>query len=214
MNSPNYVRPNNSKPKHGSPANNSGGTLIGIFVGLVLGILIALGVVLYLNRADLPFQDKYEGATKPAAPPVNGEGATPLPLPGKPGNATPEKQRLDFYGMLEGKSAPGQTSPSTVAPQTSQPTPVPAGTKTDGAASTETLFLQLGSFQQPADAENLKAKLTLTGFDAVVQVVDIPDKGTMHRVRVGPFANITEMESARGRLAQAGVPATVVKLKQ
>ena len=134
-----------------------------------------------------------------------------MPLPGKPGGATPEKQRLDFYGMLEGKPAPTQPTPT---PTTSQSAIPPAGTLPEATAAVESLYLQLGSFQKPADAENLKAKLTLTGFDAVVQIVDIPDKGTMHRVRVGPFANATEMESARGRLTQAGIPATVVKLKQ
>ena len=206
MNNPNYAKQN-----HGRPARNFGGTLIGIFIGLVLGILIALGVVLYLNKAALPFQDKYEGASKPVPALANGQAATPLPLPGKPGGATPEKQRLDFYGMLEGKPAPTQPTPT---PTTSQSAIPPAGTLPEATAAVESLYLQLGSFQKPADAENLKAKLTLTGFDAVVQIVDIPDKGTMHRVRVGPFANATEMESARGRLTQAGIPATVVKLKQ
>ncbi|MBL0075812.1 MAG: hypothetical protein IPP41_07645 [Rhodocyclaceae bacterium] len=55
---------------------------IGIFIGLVLGILIAAGVVLFLNKATLPFQDKYEGANKPsAANNSNGQAATPLALP-------------------------------------------------------------------------------------------------------------------------------------
>lgn len=206
MNNPSYAKQN-----HGRPARNFGGTLIGVFIGLVLGILIALGVVLYLNKAALPFQNKYEGASKPVPPPANGQAATPLPLPGKPGGTAPEKQRLDFYGMLEGKPTPTPSAPNAATSQT-------PGTSEGGirevAPVTESLYLQLGSFQKPADAENLKAKLTLTGFDAVVQVVDIPDKGTMHRVRVGPFASITEMESARGRLTQAGIPATVVKLKQ
>ena len=41
-----------------------GGTLLGIFVGLVVGVLIAFGVVWYLNKSPLPFLNKYEGAPK------------------------------------------------------------------------------------------------------------------------------------------------------
>ena len=203
MNNPNYA-----KQPAGRQAKSFGGTLIGVFIGLVLGILIALGVVLYLNKAALPFQDKYEGANKPAAPGANGQPTVPLELPGKPGSVVPEKQRLDFYGMLEGKPAtnapPAPTIPAAATP---------AATPVVPAAATDSLYLQLGSFQKPADAENLKAKLTITGFDALVQEVDIPNKGTMHRVRVGPFASATEMEAARGQLAQAGIAATVIKQK-
>jgi hypothetical protein len=32
--------------------------LLGSFIGLVVGVLIAFGVVLYLNKATLPFQEK------------------------------------------------------------------------------------------------------------------------------------------------------------
>ena len=62
-------------------------------------------------------------------------------------------------------------------------------------------------------AENLKAKLALTGFEAAVQEVDVPNKGTMHRVRVGPFSTAAEMNSARQRLSQAGIVGTVIKQK-
>ena len=71
----------------------------------------------------------------------------------------------------------------------------------------------LSAFQKAADAENLKAKLALTGFDAAVQEVEIPNKGTMQRVRVGPFATAAEMNAARERLSQAGIAGTVIKQK-
>ena len=79
---------------------------------------------------------------------------------------------------------------------------------------TDVFFLQVGSFQKAADADNLKAKLALTGLYASVQEVSIPDKGTMHRVRVGPFRDPDEMNRARALLAQNGVQASIVKLKE
>ena len=75
-------------------------------------------------------------------------------------------------------------------------------------------FLQVGSFQKAADADNLKAKLALTGLYAAVQEVNIPDKGTMHRVRVGPFRDPDEMNKARALLSQNGVQGTVIKLTE
>ena len=79
---------------------------------------------------------------------------------------------------------------------------------------TEIFFLQVGAFQKAADADNLKAKLALTGLYAGVQEVSIPDKGTMHRVRVGPFRDPDEMNRARSLRAQNGVQASVIKQKE
>jgi cell division protein FtsN len=210
MNNPNYAR-----PVSGGPVKSAGGTLIGVFIGLVLGILIALGVVLYLNKAALPFQDKYEGANKPVAPQANGQATVPLALPGKPGSVAPEKQRLDFYGMLEGKpSAPNPGSQATETAPAASPAQNSAPSVTaEPAPAAEALYLQLGAFQKAADAENLKAKLALTGFEAAVQEVDVPSKGVMHRVRVGPFSTAAEMNAARQRLSQAGITGTVIKQK-
>ncbi|MBL0075257.1 MAG: SPOR domain-containing protein [Rhodocyclaceae bacterium] len=208
MNNPAY-----SKQPSSTPAKGGGGMILGIFIGLVLGILIAAGVVLFLNKATLPFQDKYEGANKPSAVNSNGQAATPLALPGKPGGTVQEKQRLDFYGILEGKTSP--TNPpvaKTNTPPTATATTTPP-TATEPTVVAELLYLQLGAFQKAADAENLKAKLALTGFDAAVQEVEIPNKGTMQRVRVGPFATAAEMNAARERLSQAGIAGTVIKQK-
>ena len=48
----------------------------------------------------------------------------------------------------------------------------------------------------------------MLGLEAGVQEVTVPDKGTMHRVRVGPFANPDEMNRARNQLSQNGIQAT------
>lgn len=202
---------------------SGGGTVLGIFVGLVVGVLIAFGVVWYLNKSPLPFLNKYEGAPKadkekPATP---GGAATapqaPAPLPGKPGDKANDKQRFEFYGILEGKQPPaGTASAGAPAPGATAPTAAvtapPAGEAKP--APTEVYFLQVGAFQKAADADNLKAKLALTGLEASVQEVSIPDKGTMHRVRVGPFRDPEEMNRARTLLSQSGVQGTVIKQKE
>jgi cell division protein FtsN len=55
-------------------------------------------------------------------------------------------------------------------------------------APAKKVFLQLGSFQNENEADNLKAKLALLGVEAKIQSVSIPDKGMVHRVRVGPLS--------------------------
>jgi cell division protein FtsN len=183
-----------------------------MFIGLVIGVGIAFGVVWYLNKTPLPFQDKTPRAEKQE--PAAGQAAKePQPLPGKPGDKVAEKPRFDFYKILPGEQQ--------ATPQGAAPAAPPAGEKpgqapqaqTPPAAATELLFLQAGAFQKPQDADNLKAKLAMLGLEAGVQEVAVPDKGTMHRVRVGPFASPEEMNRVRNQLSQNGVQATLVKVK-
>jgi len=199
---------------------SSGGTLLGIFIGLVIGVSIAFGVVWYLNKSPLPFQNKYEGAPK-AEKDKAGNGTsgahTPAPLPGKPGDKPAERQRFEFYNILEGKQ-PAASGTAAPAPATPATPATPGVTVTPAVeakpAPSEVFFLQVGAFQKAADADNLKAKLALTGLEASVQEVGIPEKGTMHRVRVGPFRDVAEMNRARTLLSQSGVQGTVIKQKE
>jgi cell division protein FtsN len=183
-----------------------GGTILGMFIGLVVGVGIAFGVVWYLNKTPLPFQDKTprgEHKDQPAA----GGTAQPLPLPGKPGDKVGEKPRFEFYKILPGDQAATPQGAPPAAPVAADK-PAPAA-----AAPAEMLFLQAGAFQKAADADNLKAKLAMLGLEAGVQEVAVPDKGTMHRVRVGPFGSPEEMNRVRNQLSQNGVQATPVKVK-
>lgn len=174
-----------------------GGTLLGVFIGLVIGVLISFGVVWMLNRTPLPFQDKVGRVERPEAP-ANGE--PPPALPGKPGDKVGERPRFEFYKILPGgqEAVPAPAAAPALAP-------LPAG---------ESLYLQAGAFQKVADADKLKAKLTMMGMEVGVQEVNIPDKGAMHRVRVGPFASLNEMNRVRNQMSDNGIPATVVRVKE
>ena len=184
-----------------------GGTILGLFIGLVVGVVAAAGVVWYLNKTPLPFQAKVgkpagEKAGEAKADPAKTAATpgAPQPLPGKPGDKVQEKPRFEFYKILPGSEEP--------VPQAA-PKPAPAAP----APSGEALFLQAGAFQKPADADNLKARLALMGVEAGVQQVTLPEKGVMHRVRIGPYANPDEMAKARTLLAQNGIQASVVRVK-
>jgi cell division protein FtsN len=80
-------------------------------------------------------------------------------------------------------------------------------------APTENYLLQVGAFQNPADADNLKARLALIGVEASVEPIDLPEKGTQYRVRVGPYSKVEEINRVRQTLAQNGIEASLVRIK-
>jgi cell division protein FtsN len=187
-----------------------GGTLLGIALGLLVGVLVSFGVVWYLNQTPLPFVDK---VAKPEAKGNNGAG--PVPLPGKPGDKPVEKpaeRKFDFYDILEGKKQPAPGSPAPAVKPAESPASPPVAVAP--SSSSGVLYLQVGAFQKAADAESLKGKLAMLGFEASVQEAEVPEKGLMRRVRVGPYADTDKMNQARIQLSQNGIPATVVRVKE
>ena len=110
-----------------------------------------------------------------------------------------EKPRFEFYKILPGAEEP-------VTEQQIKQAAKPG-------APAENYLLQVGSYQNPADADNLKAQLALIGVEASVEPTDLPEKGTWYRVRVGPYTKIEEINRIRQTLAQNGIEATLVKIK-
>lgn len=195
-------RPSASSPKKGNPM------LAGVLIGLFIGLAAAIGVAIYINKSPTPFVTK----VKPAEPVAPAPAAAPetAGAPAKPEaaaadkNAKPaEKQRFEFYDILQGKEAP-VTEQEVKASAAQQP----------AGKLKENYFLQAGAFQTEGEADNLKAKLALMGVEAVIQTANIPDKGVWHRVRVGPFGNIEELNKTRGLLSKNGVQASLVKIHE
>jgi cell division protein FtsN len=192
-----------TKPRQrvsGTHKRSSGGTLLGLFLGLVVGVLAAAAVVWYIHRTPPPFSDR----TPPTR--TTQQPGAPLALPGKPGDPIPQqndKPRFDFYTILPGNgeaaSEPAQTA---VKPNKDQD-------GKDGALK-EPLFLQTGSFLSAGDADNQKAGLAMMGIEAAVQQVMLQDK-VWYRVRLGPFRKIEDVNAMRADLARQGIEANVVK---
>ncbi len=195
---------------------SAGGTLVGLFVGLVIGVLAAAGVVWYIYKTPMPLSSKVQPPSQTASQTLQrGETpSTPLALPGKPGDPIPQasdKPRFDFYKILPGNSE-------------AIPDPNPADAKSgelkqgeeakakDGKESAlrDPVYLQTGSFQNAADADNQKAKLAMMGVEASIQQVMLQDK-VWYRVRLGPFKKLDEVNSMRSDLARQGIEANVVR---
>ncbi len=80
-------------------------------------------------------------------------------------------------------------------PVTSLAAQKPAPAETISAAK-DRFFVQLASFRYYSQAEKLKAKLILKGFDVKISAIR---QGTMqwYRVMLGPYANISEAQKAK-----------------
>jgi cell division protein FtsN len=178
---------------------SNGSLLVGILIGLVLGLSIALGVAWYINKMPSPFLTRSTPPAKAAPQPVAKSEAQ---AEEKSAAAAPDsKPRFDFYKILPGEQ-PAAEQPARQA----QKAPAPG--------EREIFFLQAGAFQNAPDADNLKAKLALVGVEATIQTASLPDKGVWHRVRVGPYASIEELNRARETLKQNGYDTALVKVQE
>ena len=184
------------------PSRSGGGFMLGMFVGLLIGLGIALGVVFYLNKTPLPFLGK---AKPPGAKDASADPAKPAAVAGMPqGTPRGDKPKFDFYKILPGSEEP-------VSEKDLKDTAKAA--KSQPEAAKGVYFVQAGSFQNPADADNQKAKIAILGFESSVEPTVLPDKGTWYRVRLGPYTTLEELNRVRRTLAQNGIDASLVKLK-
>lgn len=65
-------------------------------------------------------------------------------------------------------------------------------------------ILQAGSFKNFLDADRRKASLALLGLESHIQRVTI-DSDTWHRVRLGPYSDLNELNNARQLLHTAKI---------
>lgn len=184
------------KSKQG-PKSSGGGFLVGLFVGFLLGLCTAAGIAVYFFKTPVPFLDRSRAPEK--SPPVV-QNLTETPQAGK---AEETKPRFDFYRIL-----PGQEEP--VTDRQLREAAKQAG---KAGAPQATYFLQAGAFQNPAEADNLKAKLALLGLEAGVEPASLAEKGVWYRVRLGPYTNVDEISRIRQQLTQNGVEVSLVRIK-
>jgi cell division protein FtsN len=181
-------------------ARNGSGLLLGVFIGFILGIVVAGAVALYITRSPVPFLDRGKPSERPAP---SGQNLKDAPKTAQ----TPDgKPRFDFYRIL-----PGQEEPVTNEQLKQAAAREKAGTGEDGAK--DNYFLQAGAFQSPADADNMKAKLAFLGLESSVETTNVAEKGVFYRVRLGPYHKIDDINRVRAQLAQNGIDANLVKVR-
>ena len=199
--------------------------LLGMIIGLLLGIVISLAVALWLNRLANPFVDKQKTVEPtpriaPAQPPPPGEAARAAEQAARGKAAaekpakTSERPRFEFYQILPGERDAAEKAPAAAPKVAAAP---PATPPKPGSAAApkpfggETYWLQAGAFSEEKEADNLKAKIAFTGLEATVRAVNIPDKGTLYRVRLGPYQSLDDANRIKTALSQNGVGAAIIR---
>ena len=75
-----------------------------------------------------------------------------------------------------------------------------------------TYVLQTGSFANFEDADQLKARLALSGLIAHIQKVEVRGK-IYHRVRLGPYQQIEQLDAAGDQLKKLGIRALRLEIR-
>jgi cell division protein FtsN len=199
---------NRPKPAAATRRRSEGGFLLGMFSGVVIGLAVALGIAFYLNKTPIPFLASKEKATTPDKKDAGKGSPTIAGLPQGTPAAPPaaDKPKFDFYKILPGSEEP--VTEKEIRERTR------AAAKGQQEGPKDVYFIQAGSFQNPAEADNQKARLAILGFESSVEPANLPDKGTWYRVRLGPYSKVEEINKVRATLAQNGIDASLVKVKE
>jgi len=211
------------KSRNSAKAHKNGSLLwLGLFVGYTLGLASAIGVWLYLSQAPSPFLNGGKVAQNQSS-----EKSSVRRSP------SPEKQekkaesntnqtgtsgsRFDFYKILPGiDEPPGEDvfdlTPLPPAATVTRNIPEKTAEKPPEKVPEpkSRYYLQAGSFRNSSDAERVKAELALLGIIASVQTGRSEGNVPVHRVRVGPFTRMEELDRVRASLQENGVTSSLV----
>lgn len=208
-------------------SKQTGGTLLGLVIGMVSGLLVAVGVALMITGASNPFAgnaDKKEahGELKVTSDPneplypkrdlmetVAREISRKMESEGKSA-ADALKAVTPLLGQAETPKATTVTVPPQQVAMHSRSdvpaTPAQTAKPVDGLI----YYLQAGAFLNRKEAENVRSRLALLGLSAQLSE-RASDNGTLYRVRIGPYGQVEDMRQARTLLAENGMQSVIVR---
>lgn len=123
--------------------------------------------------------------------------------------AKPANPKFDFYTLLPNpQEATDADSATTQAKQTTNAAPV---TSSKPALELHQYILQAGAYKNYADADKVRAKLILQGFDVQIKAAEV--KGvTWQRIIVGPYKSLPDAQKSQQKLAKVGVKSLLFQL--
>ena len=163
---------------------------------LMTGVLIGLGLAYYLwSKGYIP-QPQVDATVTEDSVTIDAEEVAPATV-------EPKKSRYDFFTVLPEMEV---VVPEQELSKKSQPKEA----ATVQQADKDSYLLQVGSFREKSDAEQMKARLALLGITTRIQTVTVND-ATWHRVRVGPVSGARKADEIRKQLADNGIESLVMK---
>jgi cell division protein FtsN len=159
------------------------------WTGLLIGGIAGFGVGLALYFFEPRSTSQNDGAQAPE------------PASARESTGDEPAERYDFYEMLPNFEV--------VVPERE------AAVRRDlPAAPVEkagSYVLQVGSYKNFDEADRVRAQLALQGIESKVQRVSV-DSDTWHRVRIGPIADLKELNRIRARLREADMDHLVIRV--
>ena len=186
----------------------------GGLIGFVIGLVVA-GVIAIWIYQSTPFRPETMPLAKlePVKPKIEAKST------GQTGELARDEKKTEAERIVQSGARPDASAsapaaapaikgavkaePNKVAAPTPEPSP--------SAEPRSRLWLQVGAYVNRQDAENQRARFAVLGYEAQIQSADVPEKGTVHRVRVGPYRDPDEAGKVRGELARQGIEVTVIK---
>jgi cell division protein FtsN len=127
-----------------------------------------------------------------ASPPPTAPSVVPPASPAVPGAAPPK--------------------PATPAPGAPVTASAPVAGTPDNPEDKTTYIIQAGAFRVQEDAEAMKAKLALAGYEARILTADVSGQ-PLYRVRLTPYKVLEDVNKAKSKLAENGIESTVIRMK-
>ncbi|KQQ33800.1 cell division protein [Duganella sp. Leaf126] len=184
-------------PQHRTPApgrQQQGNTFVGIVIGLVIGLAVAVVVALVINKGASPFTDKARNSK------AADTAAGPATDPNKP-----------MYGNKEAARAAAKDMSREPPPAVPAPAPTPAPAKaTDQLQAVVDRIQGTQTDKKAPSAANVTP--TPTGKAPATPATSPAaggDEKYIYYLQAGAFREVSDAESARGKLALLGVEATL-----
>lgn len=224
---------------HKSANKQQGGTVLGLIIGLIIGLGIAVAVALAITKTSLPFTNKAQKPEKAAELSArefdpnkalygNREPAREAAkafvkekeAEAKPAEDAPTVKAAAFEPKAAVEKARKADAPEAKDSAEAKPAKAEAKAAKEGEAKSEAAkaeadaktiyFLQAGAFRDQGDAEGLRAKLALMGFEARISE-RASENGTLYRVRIGPINQADAMNRTRTKLTENGFEPAVIR---
>jgi cell division protein FtsN len=127
------------------------------------------------------------------------KGAT---VPPTPPDAPPEPAAKPTPTPMAKPTPTPTATPAASPPASAKPTPTPAAAK-------GTIYLQVDSFGERANANRQVAQLKAKNIAAFI--LEVPGPGPHYKVRVGPFPDLPAADAMKARLHKEGFNPSVIR---
>jgi len=178
-----------------------------LFTGLLIGLFMAL--LIYLQGYGKSDAKVMTGQDEKSTGPL---GAVTAVEKKSMATGVNEHSNFEFYQVLKhdrvvvsGEDSSGRL-PSQKITSPSPPPVIEQSTKQ------QVFILQAGSFRRYADADQRKANLALLGIQSRIQKVVIKDNQVWHRVHVGPYGDVAQINEMRALLHSKKIDTLLMRI--